>query len=253
MIRAVYPTGANLKKIVQSAFVVLDEVPLSFKLDGLETIGLSPDKSTMIIVRIPSTSFEEYSITEETELLIEKDDLTKALRKATKRDRVIMEWSEGFRELHLTISNIKTGIERTYKVKLREVMPEKLSELSLDLEVTMQMPSEELSKIIKDLRTVGDEVTFSYSSKSGSIHIHSLSENKEYIVELQHFKPLISLQATAEAVSTKYSVDLLKPVAKALDLSDTVTVAFGTAKPMKIQLDLPGGGELIFWIAPRAA
>ena len=219
----------------------------------MEAIGLSPDKSTMVIVRIPSTSFEEYSITEEIELVLEKEDLTKALKKATKRDRVIIEWSEGYRELHLIISNIKTGIERSYKVRLRETAPEKLSELNLELEVTMQMPSEEFSKIIKDLRVIGDEVMFSYSSRTGSVIVHSVSENKEYIAELQHFKPLITLQASADAASAKYSVDLLKSVAKALDLSDTVTVAFGTAKPMKVYLDLPGGGELIFWIAPRAA
>lgn len=250
-IRAVYPIGANMKKIAQASSAVLDEIPLIFTPDSLVIEGLSPDKSVMILAELPATTFEEYNVSEEVSIVADKDEFTRAFKRATKKDKVIFEYGGG-RELRIRIVDVRSSIEREYTVELRETVYERIGELGVELEVTARLPSDELASIIKDATLVGDEVLFQYTSDSSSIKISSFGELTEYRTELKQFKPLTYLESLASSVSVKYGIDHLKILAKVLDLADEVTISFGPEKPLKAVLDIGGGGRVVLWIAPRA-
>jgi len=240
-----------MKKIAQAGSAVLEEIPLIFTPEAFIIEGLSPDKSVMILAELPATTFEEYNISEEVSIVANKDEFTRAFKRATKKDKVIFEYGGG-RELTVRVLDVRSGIEREYSVELRETVYERIGELGVELEVTARLPSDELSNIIKDATLVGDEVTFQYSSESSSIRISSFGELTEYHTELKQFKPLTYLESMASSVSVKYGVDHLKILAKVLDLADEVTISFGPSKPLKAVLEIGGGGRIVLWIAPRA-
>ncbi len=250
--KVTYPIGANFKKIAQACSAVLEEVPIIVTPENFIIEGLSPDKAVMLYVELPSTTFEEYNVSEEVSIVAEKDEFVKAFKRATKRDRVTFEYSSGSRELKITVFNVRTNIEREYVVPLREIAYQRLGELEVELEVSARLPSEELAVIIKDAAVVGDEVTFQYSSEANAIRILAFGELSEYRTELKQFKPLTYLEATISSASVKYSIDHLKALAKVLDLAEDVTISFGPDKPLKAVLEISGGGRIVVWIAPRA-
>ncbi|RLF23390.1 MAG: DNA polymerase sliding clamp, partial [Thermoprotei archaeon] len=48
-----------------------------------------------------------------------------------------------------------------------------------------------------------------------------------------------------------YSLDYLSDMMKAYQLSDILTIEYATNKPLALTFDLPGGGRLTFYLAPR--
>ncbi len=250
-LRAVYPVGNVFKKVSTALKSLVDQVPLIFQPDKFSIEALSPDKVSMIIFELPSSTFEEYNITEEIRIIADRDEFIKSLKRATKRDKVIFEYSAGSREITIRVVNIKSNIEREYLVPLTEVSFEKIGELDIELEVTASLPTSELINIIKDATVVGDEITLIYSSETNSIKVSAHSELAEYTTILKQFQPLSYLEATIGSAIVKYSVDHLKALTKILDLADECTIAFGPDKPLRISFEVAGGGRIIVWIAPR--
>ncbi len=251
-LRATYPIGANFKKIAQAASAVLEEVPLIFTPESFVIEGLSPDKAIMLLVELPSTTFEEYTLTEEVNVVAQKDEFVRAFKRATKRDKVTFEYMAGSRELRIRVFNVRSNVEREYVVSLSELSYQRLGGLDIELEVVTRLPTDELAAIIKDTAVVGDEVTLQYTSELNAIRVLSFGELGEYRTELRQFKPLTYIEATISSASVRYSVDHLKVLTKILDLAEECTLAFGPDKPLKVELELSGGGKIVVWIAPRA-
>jgi len=249
-LRAIYPIASNIKKLVQIAVTTLEEVPFFFSSQGMTVEGLSPDKTFMILAELPSSTFEEYNLTEELAFVAIKDDLKKAFRRGSKREEVVFEYSKGDRELKVKVLNPRSGIEREYNVALSEAVPQRLGGLELELEVSFRIPSDEFASIIKDAAVVGDELSIHYSSETNSIKIFAHGELASYSTELKQFRPLTMIESTISNASAKYSVDHLKHLTKILDLAEEVTVSFGPDKPMQAIIEF-GGGTIKVWIAPR--
>ncbi len=230
----------------------MDQVPLVFQPDKFSIEALSPDKVSMIVFELPSSTFEEYNITEEIRIIADRDEFIKSLRRATKRDKVVFEYNSGSREIAVRVVNTRSNIEREYLVPLTEVGFEKIGELDIELEVTASLPTTELVGIIKDAAVVGDEITLTYSSEMNAIRISAHSELAEYTTVLKQFQPLSYLEASIGSTIVKYGVDHLKTLTKVLDLADECTIAFGPDKPLRISLEIAGGGKITVWIAPRS-
>jgi len=248
----VYPSGMVFKKVVSALKGVVDQVPMIFEESGFVIEALSPDKVTMVLFEIPSSNFEEFNITDTVTMVTYRDDFVKAFRRATKRDKVLFEYSEGLRELKVKLFNIRSNVEKEVSVSLSEVGFERLGGIELDYEIQASLPTSEFVEVIKDAALVGDEITFVYSSELNAIKVSAVGELAEYTTVLKQFQPLTYLEASIGSAIVKYGVDHLKSLAKLLDLADECTLAFGPDKPLKIAISIPGGGKLTAWVAPRS-
>lgn len=251
-LRAVYPTGMVFKKVVSALKGLVDQVPIAFDESGFVIEALSPDKVTMVVFEVPASNFEEYTITQPVNVVADRDEFVKAFRRATKRDKVLFEYTEGVRELKVKVFNIRSNVEKEVTVPLSEVGFERIGGIELTYEVQASLPTSELVEIIKDAVLVGDEITFVYSSEQNAIRVSAYGELAEYSTTLKQFQPLTYLEASISSVIVKYGVEHLKALAKVLDLADECTMAFGPDKPLSISLNIAGGGKITAWIAPRS-
>jgi len=250
-VRTVYPTGMVFKKVISALKGVVDQVPVVFEESGLVIEALSPDKVTMVVFEIPASNFEEYTITKSISVVADRDEFVKAFRRATKRDKVSFEYTEGIRELKVKVFNIRTNVEKEASIPLSEVGFERIGGIELNYEVQASLPTSELIEIIKDAALIGDEMTLVYSSELNAIKVSAYGELAEYSTTLKQFQPLTYLEASISSVIAKYGVDHLKALAKVLDLAEECTIAFGPDKPLRISLNIAGGGKITAWIAPR--
>lgn len=250
-IKVVYPVGMVFKKVTVALKSVVDQIPLVISPDKFSIEALSPDKVSMIIFELPATTFEEYNVDREVRVIADRDEFVKAFRRATKRDKVEILYTEGSRELNVKVFNIRSNIEREYLIPLSEIEFEGVGSIDVELEVSATLPSSELINILKDSSTIGDEITLLYSSENNSIKVIASGELASYEVMLKQFQPLTHIEASIGNAIARYSVDHLKALLKILDLANECTIAFGPEKPLRINLDVTGGGKVTIWVAPR--
>ncbi|ALL01087.1 DNA polymerase sliding clamp subunit [Pyrodictium delaneyi] len=249
--RAVYPAATKFKYIIQTIAKVMDEIPFIATQDGIDVRTLTPDKTTMIILRLPMVAFEEYELDEDKKtFIVPADELNRIAKRGTRNDLVELKLDEERRRLEVNFIDKKTGVVRSFYVPLREGVVEEFSEPQVELTVTARMMADDFKNIINDAKIVSDEVEF--SSYEDRIEVYAESAQKRYMGVLRVGEPLISLDVTGNTpVKAKYSIDLLKASVKATTAADTVTVQYGEALPMRISFDLPSGGTLIYWVSPR--
>jgi len=247
--RAVYTSASKFKYIAQALAKITDEAPLYTKPDMLETRIFSPDKTAMIILRIPSIAFEEYEASEEEVFTIPTSDLNKIVRRATRNDVLVFEYLKNEGKLKVGFKNKKTGVERSFMLNARSGVGEAIEELKLDLSVTARFVADDYKQIIRDLKVVGEEAIFHY--KGGKLYIIAHSQQKEYRGEFSEGNPLAYLSATVEEAKSAYSVGLLEITLKPIQSAKYVTLQFDTDKPAKIEFEIAGGGYMVYWIVPR--
>ncbi len=251
MFRAVYPSASKFKYITQTLAKIVDEIPFYAEPDNLEVRVLSPDKTTMTILKIPSIAFEEYLCDEETFFVVSSDELNRIARRGTRNDVIVLEVDMENKVLKFMFKDKKTGIERVFHLGLKERVEERLPEPSLELAVTARLLSDDYKNIIRDLKIVGEEVVFMY--REGKLTIKSSTQQKEYEGVFEQDNPLITLSSTVDQAVARYSVGLLEATLKAATASKNVEIQFDTDKPLRVEFELPTGGSIIYWIAPRSA
>ncbi|MEZ0289652.1 MAG: hypothetical protein ABWJ42_00995 [Sulfolobales archaeon] len=242
--------GSFIKKLFSIVIPALDVIPMSIESEGIKVLGISPDKMIMIKLTAPTLAFEEFSLDREAKLFLEKEDLKIAIKRLTKREKVQIEYKEGDRDLTMRIINPKTGLEKVQLIHLREEGEEPPGELEIEMETELQISSDLLSSIVKDIAIVSDEAEFGLHKSK--LRIRSSGELMRYEILLEEGKGLLSISSKSDAVVSKYAIDLLKTVVKGLPKNTMITVSFGPSKPMRIYIPLEGGVSVAYWIAPRA-
>ncbi|MCD6084083.1 MAG: hypothetical protein J7J20_00925 [Desulfurococcales archaeon] len=250
MFKVTYPDGSKLKKLMQGALKPLSDVPIAVGEGELLIRALSPDKNLLVEITIPQSAFDAFEVSRESNITAERDQLLKAIRRATKRDTVTLKYEEGSRQMTVVLSNSRTGAERSYMIDIMEAGREPVQSLYLELPVKFQVASDDFRKIVRDAKLVGEELEFIY--KEGSIEVISRSESKEFRQTLMLDKPLYSLESKESMVTSKYDLDLLRSISASFDVADIALVEFGAGLPMKVTLSVEDGSKVVFWIAPRA-
>ncbi len=244
-----YPNASKLKQVIHALSKISDELQLEVTLESLQLKALAPDKTMMASLVLPSIVFEEYSVEEETKVLVPASELKKVIKRATRNDVAHISLSKEASELSVILRDKKTGLEREFAAPLIPRPPEPLPELDVELSVSFSMLSQDFKNIVGDVKLVGDEVELSLAN--GKITIKSAEQSKEYVCELSEGNPLTFLSSIASSAKATYSTDMLITVARAAGASKQVLISFDTGKPMKIEYELAGGGKLVYWIVPR--
>ncbi len=245
-----YPDGATFKRLMYGSLKPLSEVPIKVSSDSFLIRALSPDKNLLTEVYMPNTAFESFDITADALLTLDRDEYVKAVRRGTKRDTVTLRYEDGAKQLTLTLTNTKTGAERSYQINILETGRELIQSLELDLPVRFQIESKDLKKLVSDAKLVGDELELTY--EDGELIAKCASEGKSFEERMGLDRPLLALESKESKVTCKYDVDLLKSIASTFEVADVVTVEFGTSLPMRIYITTEDGCKVTFWVAPRA-
>ncbi len=243
-----YSDGAALKKYLYGVIKPLSEVPLKVTESEFIIRGLSPDKSVMAEVYIPSQAFEAYSVSASNKLVLDRDEFNRVLKRFTKKDSVTFSYEDGKEEMSIVLTNTKTGAERSYAIRVIS-LEEPVEALDVKLHVLTRLESKVLKKLVSDSALVGDELEVSLDDNRLIFKVSS--ENKWYEMTLEQGKHLLELKSEVKKAKCVYDVDLLKSIKSALTVVDIATLEFGSDLPLKISLVTEEGVKLTFWIAPR--
>ncbi|MEO3992809.1 MAG: hypothetical protein QN229_00615 [Desulfurococcaceae archaeon TW002] len=244
-----YSEGLLFRKYVLSSTKPLSDVPLRVSEDGFLIRGLSPDKSVLVELSIPGSSFTEFSVSGVNDLTLERDEISKVLKKVGKNDSIQLNYDEGSGSVRAKLVNSKSGVERSYEIRVA-ALEGPVDPIQIELPVVIRVETSILQRIIKEAKLIGEELTI--RCFKDVVEFTSLSEGREYRTSLERGKHLLELTSNVSgAVSSTYDIDLLKTIIPILTIFDVATLELGPSLPLKISLTGEDGVSITSWIAPR--
>jgi proliferating cell nuclear antigen len=250
LIRVTYGAASKFKYVTQALAKINDEGIIVFTEDMVGASVLSPDKVTMAILKMPSTSFDEFIVDEELGLTVRLDELNKVAKRATRNDDLILEYDAEQQILRVSLRDRKTGVLRQFDITSNPVEEYKLREPKAEFTARIQMEADDFKAIVQDAKVVGDLVLF--EAKEDEFRVSVEGEEKLYEWIMKPDDPLISLDVDEESRSA-YTRQSLEAAAKPTGASDIVKLSFPTDFPLQLEFTLPNGEKLFIYTAPSVS
>lgn len=236
-----------LKEPILIISELVNEVRVKFKTDSVEIVAMDPANVAMVIFKLLSSSFVEYSLAEEKEIGLNLDNLKQILRRAKPSDTLILELDENNNRLKISL---RGDSSRTFKLSLIEIADSEQKVPELNFLTKIEIPTTLFDEAIEDMEVVSDAVTFTAEPAKFTIESAGhLSDAKVELVADEETKIVTHSSIT----KSKYSIEYLKKIIKGSKLSDTALISFDKDYPLKIEYKLMDKLTLSFILAPRVA
>ena len=242
MVRALFHDAKLWKYVVQALSTMIDEGVFVFTPEGVRLRAMDPSRIAMVDFEMPSVSFEEYDCEGEVRAGVNFDVLKKVMKRASAKDKIELEVAEGKLKVKL-----KGKTTRSFAIPLLDLGYEELPSPKVSFNVQARMLSDALEDALKDAELVSDHVLIQANEDELTIYASSdkgessATFSKDNLLEL-HVK---------EPSRARYSLSYLTDMMKAADAADIVELQFSTNIPLSLTFDLPGGGKIQYWLAPR--
>lgn len=217
--------------------------------EGLRLKAMDPSHVMLVDLMIPRTAFDEYKVEEETVLTINLELASKALRRATKNDRLVIR-SDGSKITFGLVS--KGGVERYFTMPLLAAKYEEIPELSLELQVQARTLGPSVASALSILSEAGEVLKINVNQEGMSL-VSSSELGEIEIVFSPTAGTLIDYQPPSEPpeFSNAYSLEYFEFIAKIAKLSETIAFKLSPEMPCEIDAELSSGALLKVYVAPR--
>jgi len=217
--------------------------------DGVRIKAMDPTHVMLIDFHVPISAFEEYSVEKETTLLINLENTSKILRRASKSDKLLIS-SDGSK---LTLGFIsKGGTLRSFTLPLISGSYEEVPELSLEFQIQAKILGATLSSALSVLEDVGEVLKFKVSREGISLIATSDLGEVEFAFSIVT-GTLIDYQVSENfsEFTNMYSMNYISLLTTLTKLSEIATIKLGQDMPCEIELEMIGGARLKLYVAPR--
>ena len=244
-----YPDALVFKTLFEVLSKMIDEIRLEFDEEGLRIRAVDPSNVGMVDIRYPRESFDVYEVENHGSVGINLATLMKLLKRAKRGNRFELEADDETVELRLQSGYLL----KRYRLRNLEVVLPALPEGELSLAARIVMLVEPLSKILKDIQVVGEQVTFEYRKDEEKFLAYSQEQESRYTMELTRESPAVLEMTGDEDARSTYSVDNLVITLQLTKVSESVRLEFSTEAPLRLEFDLPQGGQFVYFLAPYVA
>lgn len=224
---------------------------------GLKLRAMDPSRVAMVDLELPKEFFEEFSSGEEERIGLSFEDIGKVLKRASAADKLEMETGQGRLKVRL-----KGKATRTFSIPLLSIGAEDLPTPRISFKANAKLVTESLKEAIKDASIISDHVVLEASndglmikanSDKGEVEVE-LSKDSGAVLSISVQRPDPKDADAKETVAIQralYSISYLDDMMKAADAADTVDLSFSTSVPVKLDFELPQGGKMTYFLAPR--
>jgi len=239
-------------KYLKDSIAILSElvtdVNLSVDKDKIELIAADPANVSMVIYKLLSSAFTEYSVDKPTQIAINLESLKQVLRRAKPTDIIEIDLDSESSKLRLTLKGDST---RTFNISLLNLEDQEQKIPKLDFPLTISTTSAYFDEAVEDAGVIGESVSLIADKKKFIVSSEGTTSNAK--VEIPHDDTTKILINTENKIKSKYSIEYLKKMIKASKLADEVVIQFAEDYPLKLDYLVKDKLSISYILAPRVA
>jgi len=238
-------TLAEPKYLKESIAIISDlvnETRIKVNSDAMELVAMDPANVAMVVFKLLSSAFTEYSVDKPTEIAINLNNFKQVLRRAKPNDMITLEVVENKLKVQLKSSSI-----RTFNIPIIDIEEKEQKVPDLNFSVSIETTSSQLNEAIEDVDIVAESVSF--VAEPGKFSLQAEGDLSTAAIEIAAGEGT-KIEAK-EKVKSKYSVEYLKKMINGSKLADNVTIQFNKDYPLKLTYTEIDKVLLSFILAPR--
>ena len=231
-----------LKDSISIISELVNEASFKVTPNAIELVAMDPANVAMVIFKLLSTSFTEYSVDGDVEIAINLNNLKQVLRRAKPNDMITLELADNLLKVIL-----KSNTTRTFSIPIIELEEREQKIPDLSFIATVKTSCDALVDAVEDADIVAESVSFvAEQGKMTFVASGDLSKAKIEITDND-----VTKIESAEKVKSKYSIEYLKKMIAASKLTPDVTVQFSNDYPLKLEYKAIDKVLMSFILAPR--
>lgn len=244
MTQFIIPAG-TLTDALDPVTALVEECKLQLDDNGLSITAVDPANVGMVDMSIEAGAFETYEASGET-LGINLDRFTDVLSMADSGDLVHCELNEETRKLDIDIG----GLSYTLALIDPDTIRQEPDIPDLDLDATIVLPSDALSRGVTAAQLVGEHITLQAAADDKTFNM--LAEGDTDDVCVTHDGDELLSANVAESCESLFSLDYLSDMESAIPGDTQVSLLLGTEFPVKLRYSLDDGRvSVVNMLAPR--
>lgn len=254
MLEAKFQQSSFFKKIIDGLKDCVQLVNFNCSEKGIAAQAVDDSRVLLVSLAVTPDAFEEYRSDRAVTLGVDLNSLSKILRCSANEDSLTLVAEDSPDNMLVLFEDTKRERISEYSLKLMEIDADFLEVDQIDYDTTINMPSTEFAKIIRDLNQLSDSLnilvtkeTIKFTSEgdfgSGSVIVKPRTdvERPEDSVRVELEKP-VDL-----TFGSKYLLDIIK----AASLSVSIVVKLSAETPALFHFNLDGAGHLQYFLAPK--
>ncbi len=213
--------------------------------DAVELVAMDQANVAMVIFKLFSSSFTQYTMDKPEEVAINLNNLKQILRRTKADDILSLETME---DSKLTIQ-MKGSSTRSFSIPTLELddKEQRVPELSFPLSITTK--SSTLTEAIEDVSVVAESVTF--LGEKEQLLVKAEGDLSKALVEIRPSDETVIVTDSTDKFKAKYSLEYLKKMVNGGKLAEKAVLSFNTDYPLKLEYKLTDVLVLSFILAPR--
>ncbi|MBR9690634.1 proliferating cell nuclear antigen (pcna) [Candidatus Woesearchaeota archaeon] len=240
-------TLAEPKYLKDSISIISDlvnEARFLVKKDAIELTAMDPANVAMVIFKLLSSSFVEYKIDKETEIVINLTSLKQVLKRAKPSDMISLELEDS--KLKVQLKGVTT---RTFFLPIIELEEKDQKVPDLTFPVSIKMNTSLLVDSIEDADIVAESVMF--IAEKSKFTIAAEGDLSKARIEISEDEETKILTEGESPVKSKYSIEYLKKMIQGAKIAPEASIQFSKDYPLKLEFKALNKVQLAFILAPR--
>jgi proliferating cell nuclear antigen len=233
-----------LKDSISIISELVHETRIKIDNDGMELIAMDPANVAMVIFKLLSSCFTQYTIERPEEICINLNQLKQILRRVKADDILTLEKDENKLNVHL-----KGTTSRSFSLPLIEYDEKEQKVPELDFPIVIHTKSDFFADSIEDVSIVAESVTL--LAEKGKFSVKAEGDLSRAVVEISPDEQTSIQTDSVDIFKAKYSIEYLKKMMGGSKLAENVSIYFNTDYPLKLQYTEVDKLQLSFILAPR--
>jgi len=246
--------GSLLKKVIGSINELVTDANLECSDTGLSLQAMDSSHVSLVALLLRSEGFDLYRCDRNVALGLNMVSMGKLLKCAGAEDIITLRAQDEGDALSMMFESPKEDRISEFELKLMDIDSEQLGIPDQEYKCSVQMPSAEFQRIIRDLGVIGDTCTIACTkegvkfSVAGDLGKGEITVRQNQTADAEDNKVVVEME---EPVELTFALRYLNFFTKATPLAGSVNISMSPDVPVVVEYPIESHGYIRFYLAPK--
>jgi len=232
-----------LKDSINAVSQLINEGTFKLTSSGMELNSMDSANVAMIDLKLLTTAFKEFQLSEDTEIGLSISDLTQVLKRCKSTDQVSLNLEDN--QLKIEMNG---KVKRSFNIPLLDIRNESKTP-NLEFPAAINIKTSIIEDGISDAEIVSDALYL--EADPDQLIIRAEGDSRRAEMKLEKDNEAINTFKVKDHVKSIFPLDYLKKMIKAGNLSENTSIHLGNDYPLKLNFTVVDKIQLEFILAPR--